>query len=307
MSSDGTGISFERSKLTGRLWIVAAALLWSMSGLFAKAPIFAEWPPESRGAMLAFWRALFAGLLLLPLVRRPRWNPRLVPMTLSFAGMNVTFLTAMAWTTAANAIWLQSTAPLWVFAFGLLWGSDPFNRRDGVMLVSGAAGVGVILYYELTGQSQLGVLCGLAAGACYAGVVLSLRTLRDENGAWLVALNHLVAALVVLPYLVYLNVMPTSWQLVVLAAFGLLQMGLPYLCFARGLRSISGQEASGIALLEPVVTPLWVFLAWRSELPDWWTLVGGGLILIGLAWRFFRTESPPEPVAKVSEAIDAPP
>src|SRR6267378_2637775 len=88
----------------GRLWVVLAAVMWSSSGLFAKSPVFHDWPPEVRGALLAFWRAAFAGLLVLPAVRRPRWSPKLLPMALAFTCMNVTYLSAMALTTAANAI-----------------------------------------------------------------------------------------------------------------------------------------------------------------------------------------------------------
>src|SRR5207249_102153 len=110
--SGGVAIFFRRvsaspsprvfpSSLAARGWIVAAAVLWSVGGLFAKAPTFQDWPPDVRGPMLAFWRALFAGLLLLPLVRRPRWRPQLVPMGLCFAAMNLTYLTAMTLTTAA--------------------------------------------------------------------------------------------------------------------------------------------------------------------------------------------------------------
>jgi drug/metabolite transporter (DMT)-like permease len=280
----------EVSPRAGRLWIVAAALLWSSSGVFAKLAIFDDWPLESRGALLGFWRALFAGALLLPFVRRPRWTPRLVPMTISFAGMNATFLTAMTLTTAANAIWLQSTAPLWVFAIGLLWRTEPFDRRNVVPVVCAAAGVGMILYHEIAGEAQTGVICGLAAGMFYASVILSLRGLRHEDSAWLVAINHLVAAAALAPYMLWLGILPSGQQLLVLAAFGMLQMALPYLCFARGLRGISGQEASGIGLIEPVIMPLWVFLA-SSEVPAWWTLAGGGLIFAGLAWRYLRSDT----------------
>ena len=112
------------------MWVVVAAVLWSSSGLFAKAPTFADWPADQRGVLLAFWRALFAGLLLLPFVRRPRWDMRLVPLCLTFAAMNLAYLSAMTLTTAANAIWLQSTAPWWVFLVGVVVLRQPFARAS---------------------------------------------------------------------------------------------------------------------------------------------------------------------------------
>src|SRR5918994_1118817 len=86
------------SALAARLMVVAAAILWSTSGFFAKAPHFADWP----GPVLAFWRAAFACVVLWPLVRRPQWSWKLVPMTATFVAMNYTFLTAMATGSAAN-------------------------------------------------------------------------------------------------------------------------------------------------------------------------------------------------------------
>ena len=75
-------------KSAGRLLILAAAVMWSTSGLFAKAPLFADWPLHLagwpvRGPLLAFWRAVFAALILWPFVRRPRWTPKLLPMLLA--------------------------------------------------------------------------------------------------------------------------------------------------------------------------------------------------------------------------------
>ncbi|MEX0711414.1 MAG: DMT family transporter [Pirellulales bacterium] len=274
---------------TGRLLILAATLLWSTNGLFAKSPTFDSWPLEARGTMLAFWRAAFAGLLILPAVRRPRWDARLVPMTIAFTAMNVCFLKSMTMTTAANAIWLQSTAPLWVFVCGLLFWRSSLDRRDAVPLACGLAGVATILYFELDpaafGTQQAGVLYGLASGVFYAGVVMFLRALSKHNSAWLVALNHLVAAAVLIPLGFAHQI--TGMQFLVLAAFGLVQMGLPYLLFARGLRAVSSQEGALIGLTEPVMSPLWVFLA-HGEQPAWWTLLGGALILAGLLARYWR-------------------
>jgi DME family drug/metabolite transporter len=295
-------------KAFGRLCILLAALLWSTNGLFVKSAVFDDWPQDVRGTLLAFWRALFAGTLLLPAVRKPRWDKRLVPMALAFTAMNVTFLQSMTLTTAANAIWLQSTAPLWVFLFGLTLYREVRDPRDMVPLACGLAGAAMILSFELRANSLgstagIGVVLGLCSGICYAGVVVSMRVLRGHAGAFLVAVNHLAAAILLAPYCAYLAQPVSGRQLLVLAAFGFFQMGLPYLLLARGLREVSGQEGAAIALLEPVLVPLWVYLMPDGERPAWWTVAGGALILLGLLLRYAQAERASK--AEQSDAKDA--
>jgi drug/metabolite transporter (DMT)-like permease len=271
--------------LKARLLVLAAAILWSTSGFFVKAPALAGWP----GPALAFWRAAFACLVLWPLVRRPQWSWKLVPATATFVAMNYSYLTAMAHVSegsAANAIWLQFTAPVWVLIVGVFVFGERAEWRDWLLIAFAAAGVAVILYNASQGESLDAVLWGLASGVFYAGVVLSLRQLRHMESAWLVALNHLVTAIVLAPVALHGSHFPTGIQWLLLAGLGMVQMGLPYVLFARGLKSIPGHEATGIGLVEPLLVPVWVYLAWGDK-PAWWTLAGGGLILIGLAIRYF--------------------
>ena len=290
--SEGIAIPAGRG-IRGPVLIATAAILWSTSGFFAKAPLFVDWPVEIRGPLLAFWRSFFAGLALLPFVRRPRWTPKLVPMVLVFAAMNVTYLTAMALTTAANAIWLQSTAPVWVFLVGVFWFGERVNPGDRLMLCFGVAGVGLILVFEAHGDQLAGIVYGLLAGVFYAAVVLSIRRLRNEGAVWLIALNHAVTAAILAPYVAYQAIWPSGRQWLFLSGFGVIQIGIPYVLFARGLRSVSGHEASGIVLLEPVLVPVWVYLAWHNTAsyaaPSEWTLLGGGLILAGLVLRYCKS------------------
>jgi DME family drug/metabolite transporter len=271
-----------------RLLILAAAVLWSFSGFFAKAPYFSDWP----GPAMAFWRAAFACVVLVPLVRKPTWTWKLVPMAACFAVMNYTYLTAMMKGSAANAIWLQCTAPTWVLLVGVLVFGERANWRDGLLLAFAAAGVAVILWFESQGESVAAVLWGLASGVFYAGVVLSLRQLRAIESAWLATVNHSVTALALAPFGLAgfwassaLAPWPSGVQWALLAGFGIFQMGLPYVLFARGLKSVPGHEAAGLGLVEPVLVPVWVYLAWGDK-PAWWTLVGGGLILVGLLLRY---------------------
>ncbi len=278
----------RRDRLTGRLCVVAAALMWSSCGLFARAPIFDDWPVTQRGLLFAFWRTAFAALVLLPTVRRPRFRPMLVPLAVCFTLMNVTYLSAMILTTPANAIWLQSAAPWWVFLFSVAVFREPVVRRDLIPLGFGMAGVGTILAFEILAhpdQNLAGIACGVASGVAYGGVVFFMGRLNTENASWLVALNHAIAAAAMFPLVLYFGLWPSPNQLFVLAAFGALQMAVPYLLLIRGLRSIRAQEAVSIGLIEPVLMPLWTYLIWGVT-AAWWTILGGALILIGLLYRY---------------------
>ncbi len=271
----------------GRLLVIAAAVLWSTSGFFAKAPIFADWPIESRGVTLAFWRAFFAASVLVFFVRKVQWTWRLLPMVATFALMNWTYLSAMVYCEASLAIWLQYTAPVWVFLMSWLFWKEKPKRKNWILLGFAAVGVAVILYAELAGVSFKGVQFGLASGIFFAGVIVCMRGLRDIDAAWLVFLNHAVTVLLFSPSIFSDEVTwPAGSQWIYLAMFGIFQMGLPYVLFAYGLKSISSHEASGLSLLEPVLVPLWVFVAWRTavdyQFPATTTLIGATLILVGL-------------------------
>ena len=282
----------------GRACVVLAAMLWSTSGLFVKADLFGDWPAHQRGMLFAFWRAAFAGLLFLPAVRLPRWDPKLLLLAFCFTTMSVCVLQSMTYTTAANAIWLENIAPLWVCLCGAFLWPDGFERRDLAPLVCGALGIGVILWCELGGSNlgsqQIGVLLGAVSGLLYAGVIVCLRQLRALGGAWLVAVMHLAAALALAPFCLASGVWPVGLQWLALAGFGLFQTGLPYLLYARGVRSITSQEAAGIGLLEPVLSPLLVYCCY-GEKTAWWTIVGGVLILVGLVARYAKVGGRPAP------------
>lgn len=272
---------------TARLLILAAAILWSSSGLFVKAPWFHGWS----GAALAFWRALFASIVLWPLVRRPEWTWGLIPMTLFFAAMNYAYLTSMALGTAANAIWLQFTAPAWVLLCSVLIFKERAIPRDWLLVACAATGVGLIISKESYGASREAVAWGLVAGVAYAGVVLTLRHLRTHDPVWLAALNHTVTAALLAPFAFAEGApFPAGIQWLLLVAFGIFQMSLPYVLFTRGLKTVSAHEATGLGLIEPILVPLWTYLVWHERCA-WWTIAGGALILVGLAIRYFDFSS----------------
>lgn len=313
ISDDGSTPGHANGGSKGRWFIFVAAVLWSTSGLFAKAPVLSEWSFEDRGMLLAFWRALFAGMVLVPflfpLSRRPGpswWNWRLIPAGIFFAVMNFTFLKAMTLTTAANAIWLQYTAPVWVILIGVGLLGERSVFRDFVMVACALVGVAIIVSCEWNygpdqARSRAGVVWSLAAGATLAGVMLSLRELKELPVVWTTAVCHFSAALMMAPLVLVQHGLPSPKLLGWMVMFGALQLSVPYLFFAKGLRTTTSHEASCIALLEPLFVPLWVYLCWRNDgeyrAPDWWTWLGGSVMLVGLLVRYWphaarRTELP---------------
>ncbi|MBI3467321.1 MAG: EamA family transporter [Planctomycetes bacterium] len=264
----------ELTPLRARLLVVVAAVLWSLSGALAKLIALP-------GPTMACLRGLFAGLVLLPLLRPPAvsFRPAMLGMVACFATMNVCYVTAITLTTAANAIFLQYTAPVWMFLASVFLLGEPLDRRSLVSLLAGLVGIAVIVVGNWE-RASLGVVLGLVSGVTYGAVAVFLRVLRDEDPFWLTIVNHLVGGLVLLPVILTrrewspLAITPT--QLAGMALYGGVQMAVPYVLFARGLSVITPQEAGLIALLEPVLNPLLTFCA-VGEKPAPSTLAGAKL------------------------------
>lgn len=271
----------------GRLLAVVAALLWSTSGLFVKSPPIESMDPAAAGPFVACYRALIAALVLAPLVkwRQIRLRRGLIPLVVSFASMNVLFVTAMTMTDAGDVIFLQYTAPFWVLIAGVPLLKERIVRANAIALALALVGVGVIAFGSVRAGSWAGAAMALGAGASYAGVILSLRFLRDEDGPWLVWLANLSSGLVLLPFVVRMDAHAGVAQWGVIAGLAIVQMGTPYIVFARSLRSITAQEAGLITLVEPVVNPIWVWVVWHQPIAGH-TILGGGLILLALVLRY---------------------
>jgi drug/metabolite transporter (DMT)-like permease len=277
----------------GRLCIAAAAVLWSTSGAFVNLltePTSLHLnEPALDQLTIAFYRVLFAGLVLSLTLRRRdiSFRPLMPAMILTFALMNVSFISALALGTSANAILLQYTAPMWMYLVSVWILREPADRRGSVALAVGLLGMLVIILGGGQPEHLLPTALALASGLTYAGVLIFLRLLRGESTRWLTVQNHLGGALALLPWWWQFD-RPSPIQVVVLIGFGVFQMASAYWLVARGLRVVSPQEAGTLTLLEPLLNPLWAFVVApeKESLPPA-TFVGGALILGGLAWRYW--------------------
>jgi len=213
----------------------------------------------------------------------------MVATALCFAAMNALYVVAMAMGSAANAVLLQYTAPMWMYLASVFWLGEPADRRSSVALATGLLGIGIIIYGGWEAAQLPVIAIALGSGITYAGVILGLRVLRAASPRWLTVINHLTGALVLLPFIWFaVKATPTLSQLGLLFVFGARQMALPYWLVARGLRVVSPQEAGTITLLEPLLNPLWAYLVSpESEKPTFFTLLGGACIIGALAWRYW--------------------
>jgi len=280
------------SVAAGNLLIVISCVLWSLSGAFGKLI-------SLPGPTLACYRVLIAGLALLPLLKMQhvRFRPAMAVMVGCFTIMNVTFISALTLTSAANAIFLQYTSPVWIALAGVLFLKESLDRIAVVSLVLSIFGVGVILWGQ-GAALNLGVLLALIAGVSYAGVAVSLRWLRDEDSVYLTILNMLGSGSILLAFLFFWPQDTSAGSLLAisladlpwLAAFGVIQMGLPYVLFTRALTKVPAQQAGILTLVEPMLVPVAAWFA-VGEIPDTATILGGGIILVavllGLSRPFF--------------------
>lgn len=269
----------DRSLHRGRLLILLAGILWSLAGVFIKSL-------ELHPLTIVFYRSLFASLFFFLFVRRGGWSvsvPLLVS-AVSYTAAISAFVWANKLTTAANAIVLQYAAPIFIFLFVRLIFREAISRPDLITLLFGMAGVSAIFAGSAGQPDSAGVMVAILSGFLFAIYMTNLRFLKEISPAYLTWVNNLACWLALLP-LVWGDLSLSAREVLVLAVMGVVQLGIPYFLFSKGLEAISLQEASLIVLIEPVLNPLWVALLF-GELPSPATFVGGGMILLSLACRY---------------------
>ncbi|WP_322796766.1 DMT family transporter [Tepidiforma sp.] len=273
--------------------ILGAAVLWSTGGLFIK------WVSlDAPGVTM--WRSLFAALTIAVLVRprleMPWRTPRLTwGIAVAYALTLVMFVAATKLTTAANAIFLQYTAPVYLLFAGPIFLKEPTTRLDLATVAVAFAGMGLFFVGRLEGDALAGNALALASGVTLAAMFLLLRapgcSAETRPAGMLLGNLLLVAALAIVnaaraePGLFA----PSLRDLAGLVFLGVVQIGLAYLLFGYGMATVGALEASLIGLLEPVLNPVWVLL-FLGERPGRWAVLGGAVIIGAVAVRTVLAE-----------------
>lgn len=275
----------DASPVRNRLLVVAAAVLFSTGGVAVKAANLTGW-------QIASFRSAVAAavlLLLLPEARRG-WTWRMVPVSVAYAATLISFVLANRLTTAANAVFLQATAPLYVLLLGPWLLREAIRRSDIAYIVAVVGGLALFFVgrepaVATATAPEQGNLLALASGVTYAFMLLGLRWLgrdkQSDSGLATVVLGNLIAFLAALPMAL---AAPSSTvpghgaDIAVILYLGVAQVGLAYFCLTRAMRHVTAFEATAVLLLEPALNPIWVWLV-HGEKPGVWALAGGALIL----------------------------
>jgi drug/metabolite transporter, DME family len=289
------------------LMVVAAATLWSTGGVGVKVAV-AE--PMVIAGLRSVFALVFMGAVLAVTMRRSGDGAAVVLTLLrrplvwaaaaSYALMVICFVLAARRTTAANAIFIQYTGPVYVALLGGPVLGERVDRRDLVAVAACVMGMALTFGGELGGGRAAGNVLAIFSSFGFAGLPLLLRldqkrllaragdhvAVRVAGHAPLVAmsLGNAVAAVVAVPAMALHPVAGESatrtW--LVLIALGAFQIGLPYVLYATAVRRLRALESSLLATIEPVLAPVWVVLV-TGEVPSSLAVAGGAIIVAAVA------------------------
>lgn len=266
------------SSLTERrkaiILLVITAVLWSTSGVFIKA---LDWQPLS----ILAGRGLFTSLVFLLYMRRlPK---QITHWTLLAAGGSLAtqflFVTSTKLTTAANSIFLQYTAPVYVVVLGYWLLREKPTRNDWIGM--GIIFLGMTLFFgdQLSPDGFYGNVLAVLSGVTSAIMIVSFRAQKSSSPEDSVLIASMVIALIGAPSVFRETWTVTSWLTV--AYLGIFQIGLAFILFTWSIKHIPALEANLIGTLEPILNPVWVFV-FLGERMGAFALLGGLVVLAGV-------------------------
>jgi drug/metabolite transporter (DMT)-like permease len=282
-----TTVLQQRSRMTashrlGLLLVAGAATVWSAGGPIARLIGTDPWTT-------VFWRSVSAALALLLFIairergrviatfRRLGW-PGLV-VALCFVTGSTSFILALQLTTVANVLILQATAPFIAGILGWLIMGERVRLRSWLTMAAALVGIVIMVQDSLTRGSLLGSLLSLLIGLGFAGAIVTTRRHQEVQMAPATCLATIFGALVASPFAAPLGVSAHDLGLCLLFGAGQLAVGL--ILFSYGARLAPAAEVGIVSVLENILGPVWVWLAF-SENPGEAVILGGAIVLAAL-------------------------
>ncbi|MGD9629060.1 MAG: DMT family transporter [Pyrinomonadaceae bacterium] len=276
------------------LLVLVAVLLWSTGGLFIKLTALDAY-------QVTFFRSLFAAFTVLLLTRKQGLKIDVFGMftAIIYALLLFLFVWATKKTTAANAIFLQYTAPIYILVLAPFVIGEKFHLRDLVTVVIVLAGMSLFFVGQLRLEDYQGNVAALFSGIFLGLYIMLLRHPRARGfnpaiaviyGNFLLALINAPTGISAIPAMT-----PLDWFAVIF--LGVFQIGISYILFIKGV--VAGTrplDASLIGFIEPLLNPVWVFL-FVGERPSQWAILGGIIIIAAIGFHTIRQYARRRPLA----------
>jgi len=274
------------SQRKGLIYISFTALLWSSSGLFIKLLTLDAF-------QITFYRSGIAAItvFIVSVIRTNRIKLEAdffsILSAIFFAGILIFFVLATKMTTAANAIFLQFTAPIYLLILEPVTLKTRFESKNLVTITITIFGMILFFFGRLEIGNIYGNVLAIISGICFALFTLLLRRKKlikkSENTLNSIILGNTLAAIISF-FVIFPRFSLSTSQALILLYMGIFQIGISYIIFNEGVKYVSATESMIIATLEAIFNPIWVFLG-IGEKTSIYAIVGGVIIFTAILWR----------------------
>lgn len=284
-------IKWQINRIPPVVSVLLAVLLWSTGGLFIKLTTLNAFAVNAGRSLIA---AIVVGVFTYN--KGLKINIFTIFTAFLYAATLSSFVYATKLTYAANAIFLQYTAPIYILLLSPLLLGERFRYSDLLTVILCLAGMALFfvdsnLKTDTAPNVYLGNIAALLSGIFFGLYFIFLRhpkSLENPNPAISVFYGNILAVLIMLPLLVNNPPQPNTNDIIAVIFLGAFQIGLAYILFTDGIsRGVRPLDASIIGFIEPLLNPVWVFLFLR-EIPSKWAILGGFIILATVIFHTFR-------------------
>lgn len=293
METDVCKMGGSRAEKRAILMMVICSSLWSIAGIFIK---LIPW----NALVIAGWRSLIAAVCIVVYMRfgglRLRLNRSSLICGVSLSLTFLAFVSANKLTTAANAIVLQFTAPVFILILSAIVFKQRFARADVITVALTMGGISLFFFDQLAPGNLLGNFVAIFAGFTLAGMYIATGRTDEESRMSGILLGHLFTAAVGIPMMLVFDTPITTPAVLSILTLGILQLGIPYVLYGIAVKNCPPLVCSLLGAIEPLLNPVWVFL-FTHERPGMFALVGGAIVIVTITLWCVRRDKAVAPAA----------
>jgi len=277
--NDHTSTELQKKKKRAIVQVLLSALLFSTGGLLIKS---VPWPSLA----ISGSRGIIAAAAMFLFIKAKGWRFRFEKQAFiqaAFMGATLTlFVVANKMTTAANAIVLQYISPVFILLISVIFLHQKPKKADLLVVAVTFCGMGLFFFDQLSSDGMVGNCMAITSGLALAAMYVIVGEMEEEVRFTGMMMGHFLTFLIGLPTIVTtdLEISPVSVGCVF--ALGIAQIWLPYVLLAMAVSYCSPLTCNLVGIIEPLLNPVWVFLA-TGEAPGMYALAGGAVIIFSVS------------------------